>query len=229
MVDLSWNAIRERWLTTPVLLRSLPVGVVIAAGLLATTWTHQLLSDHQDLVVHTFQAIDTTKDVLIGLDDAETGQRGYLLSGDRRFLDPYAKALDRLTLLRATLRSKISDNAEQRTRVSELDSLVDTKLKELRDTIRLHDEAGTAAAQREEVAMMERATMDKIRRIIGEITEAEKELLLKRQTQVDADESRIRLVAILIGLASFLTRAGVELYLARSVALTTPVTTGETV
>ena len=32
------------YLTTPVLLRSIPVGVVIAAGVVATTWTHRLLS-----------------------------------------------------------------------------------------------------------------------------------------------------------------------------------------
>lgn len=216
MVDLSWRGLRSTYLTTPVLLRSIPVGVVIAAGVVATSWTHTLLSDHQDLVVHTYEAIDTTKDVLIGLDDAETGHRGYLLSGDRRYLDPYDKALKRLSDLRGTLKAHISDNADQIKRVATLDGMIDEKLGELKRSIDVHDTEGFEAARTLEVAMMERATMDGIRRVIGSITESEKTLLATRQSEVDRDETRIRIVAIFVGLASFLTRAAIELYLARS-------------
>ncbi|TCM52256.1 CHASE3 domain sensor protein [Rhizobium sp. PP-F2F-G48] len=215
MVDLSFDALRARYLTTPVLLRSIPVGIVIAAGVVATTWTHMLLSDHQDLVIHTYEVIDTTKDVLIGLDDSETGQRGYLLSGDRRYLDPYDKALSRLSDLRITLRAHISDNPEQITRVETLNGMIDDKLGELKRSIDVHDTDGFEAARKLEIAMMERATMDGIRRAIGSITESEKALLSARQSEVDRDEMRIRIVAILVGLASFLTRAAIELYLAR--------------
>ncbi|MCD7107453.1 CHASE3 domain-containing protein [Rhizobium sp. DKSPLA3] len=216
MRDLSWRWLRSTYLTTPVLLRSIPVGIVIAAGVVATSWTHTLLSDHQDLVVHTYEAIDTTKDVLIGLDDAETGQRGYLLSGDRRYLDPYNKALTRLADLRGTLKAHVSDNREQIARVATLDAMIDDKLGELRQAIAVHDSDGFDAARRLEIAMMERATMDGIRRVIGAITESEKALLSARQSEVDRDETRIRIVAILVGLASFLTRAAIELYLARN-------------
>lgn len=214
-MDVSWRGLRQTYLTTPVLLRSIPVGIVIAAGVLATSWTHDLLTNHQDLVEHTYQAIDTTKDVLIGLDDAETGQRGYLLSGDRRYLDPYDKALERLTRLRETLKSQISDNDAQVAAVARLEGMIDDKLGELKDSIDLHDAQGFEAARQREIAMMERATMDDIRHVIGDITEREKALLAARQSEVDKDETRIRLVAILIGLASIATRAGVELYLAR--------------
>lgn len=214
MVD--WTALRRNYLTIPILLRSIPVGIVIAAGVLATAWTHDLLSDHQDLVIHTYQAIDTTKDVLIGLDDAETGQRGYLLSGDRRYLDPYDKALERLARLRSELAAHISDNEAQIGRVATLDDLIDAKLGELAASIRLHDERGFEAARAQELAWMEQATMDDIRGVIGQITEAEKALLASRQSAVERDENRIRVVAILIAIASFLTRAGVEIYLARA-------------
>lgn len=215
MVDLSWRGLRSTYLTTPVLLRSIPVGIVIAAGVVATSWTHMLLSDHQDLVVHTYEAIDTTKDVLIGLDDAETGQRGYLLSGDRRYLDPYDKALTRLSDVRGTLKAHISDNAEQIARVATLNGMIDDKLGELKRSIEVHDADGFEAARKREISMMERATMDGIRRVIGSITESEKALLSARQSQVDRDETRIRIVAIFVGLASFLTRAAIELYLAK--------------
>jgi len=214
-MDWSWRSMRRNYLTTPVLLRSIPVGVVIAAGVIATTWTHSLMGSHQQLVVRTFEIVDTTKDVLIGLDDAETGQRGYLLSGDRRYLDPYQKALSRLTQLRATLKASLSDDADQSARMTKLDMLVDEKLDELKQSIILRDSTGFEAARTLEIARMEQATMDAIRKVIGDITEAEKALLATRQSKVEADETLIRVVAVLVGLASFLTRACIELYLAR--------------
>ena len=211
----AWVHFRRTYLTTPVMLRSIPVGVVIAAGVVATSWTHILLSDHQQLVVQTYEAIDTTKDVLIGLIDAETGQRGYLLSGDRRYLEPYDKALTRLTQLRTTLKTEIVGSADKVALVKELDTLVDGKLGELKASIDLHDTVSPDAARDREIAMMQRATMDQIRRTIGQITETEKGLLSSRQSEVDLDETRIRVVAILVGLASFLTRAVIEMYIAR--------------
>jgi CHASE3 domain sensor protein len=214
-MNQAWMYFRRTYLTTSVMLRSIPVGVVIAAGVVATSWTHILLSDHQQLVVQTYKAIDTTKDVLIGLVDAETGQRGYLLSGDRRYLEPYDKALTRLTQLRTTLRTEIVGSADEVALVKELDTLVDGKLGELKASIDLHDTVSPDAAREREIAMMQRATMDQIRRTIGQITEAEKGLLSSRQSEVDLDETRIRVVAILVGLASFLTRAVIEMYIAR--------------
>lgn len=212
---LSWSYIRRTYLTRPTLLRVVPTGAVLLTGIVATTWTHSLLNQQRDLVVHTHEVIETTKDVLIGLDDAETGQRGYLLSGDRRYLEPYDRALERLGDLRSRLRQQISDNGEQVSRVDGLGGLIDLKLAEMKDSIALHDEVGFEAARRREIAMMERATMDQIRAVIGAITEGEKSLLSIRSAEVDEDESRVRIVAILIGLASLLTRTGVELYLAR--------------
>ncbi|KTR03752.1 hypothetical protein NS365_17420 [Aureimonas ureilytica] len=212
---LSWSYIRRTYLTRPTLLRVVPTGAVLLTGIVATTWTHSLLNQQRDLVVHTHEVIETTKDVLIGLDDAETGQRGYLLSGDRRYLEPYDRALERFGDLRSRLRQQISDNGEQVSRVDGLGGLIDLKLAEMKDSIALHDEVGFEAARRREIAMMERATMDQIRAVIGAITEGEKSLLSIRSAEVDEDESRVRIVAILIGLASLLTRTGVELYLAR--------------
>ncbi len=215
MSKWSWPTIRQNYLTLPTLLRSIPVGVVIASGVLATTWTHTLLSDHQDMVVHTYEAIDTTKDVFIALDDAETGQRGYLVSGDRRYLDPYNKALDRLHTLLGNLSNRVSDNSAQIARVTALQGLVDRKLNELSHSISLHDEKSAEAARANEIDYMAVGTMDRIRDVIGQITVSERDLLQSRQAEVETDEQRIRIVAIIVGLASFLTRAGVEMYLTR--------------
>lgn len=85
-----------RYLTAATLVRLVPIGVVLLTGLALTIWTHRLLSAHRDLVVHTHEVIEMAKDVLIGLDDAETGQRGYLITADPHDLEPYRRARRRL-------------------------------------------------------------------------------------------------------------------------------------
>ena len=205
----------RRCLTRATLVRLVPISVVLAGGVALTTWTHRLLSAHRDLVVHTHEVIEMAKDVLIGLDDAETGQRGYLLSGDRRYLEPYAHARERLGAMVATLTRQVADNAAQSERMDRLSSLMQRKLDELQASIKARDTQGFDAALALVLSSTGQATMDAVRREIGRITEGEKALLAARGLEVQADERRVQLVAVLIGLASLLTRAGVEFYLAR--------------
>lgn len=89
MTPASWLArLRQQYLTPVTLIRLVPISVVLVTGLVLTTWTHGLLSQHRDLVLHTHEVIETAKDVLIGLDDAETGQRGFLLSNESATSNP---------------------------------------------------------------------------------------------------------------------------------------------
>ena len=213
---VSPRALAKRFLTPVTLIRMIPISVILMTGIVLSVWTHRVLSDQRDLVVHTHEAIEMAKDVLIGLDDAETGQRGYLLSGDRRYLVPYTRALDRLKWMFASLKTQVSDNAEQTTRVETLRGLMGRKLDELAAAIAARDDVGDAAALKLELAHMQRATMDDIRRVIGDLTEGEKSLLDARSEQVESDENRVRVVAVLIGIASLLTRWAVEIYLSRS-------------
>jgi len=210
----SWLVrLRQQYLAPVTLIRLVPISVVLVTGLVLTTWTHGLLSQHRTLVVHTHEVIETAKDVLIGLDDAETGQRGFLLSNEQRYLEPYMRAQDRLGAMAASLASQVSDNAEQAARVNRLAQLTRKKLDELRAAILARQAQGLDAAVAVMVASSDQATMDAIRHEIGRITEGEMALLRTRDAEVEADEHRMTVVAVLIGLASLLTRFAVEFYL----------------
>ena len=219
MQHLSLAGLARRYLTGATLVRLVPISIVLLSGVGLTIWTHRLLSEHRDLVVHTHEVIEMAKDVLIGLDDAETGQRGYLLSGERRYLEPYARARERLGTMAATLTTQVADNAAQSARMNRLSDLMQNKLDELETAIVARDAQGFDAALAMVLSSIDQATMDAIRREIGQITEGEKALLTARGVEVQADESRVQLVAVLIGLASLLTRAAVEFYLIRQAAL----------
>ena len=203
------------YLSPTNVLRLVPISIVLVMGVALTTWTHRLLNDHRDLVVHTHEVIEMAKDVLIGLDDAETGQRGYLLSGERRDLEPYLHARERLGWMSVTLKGQLADNSQQTAHFTALSTLMQEKLGELQAAIDVRDTAGFGAALATEIASTEQATMDAIRHEIGQITEGEKALLSARDAEVQKDERRVQFVAILVGLASLLTRAGVEFYITR--------------
>src|SRR5947209_1876174 len=95
--------------------RSVWVGLGLLTALLvanaATTFrnTRQLYDD-AGAVAHTHRVIDLTSDVLLALVDAETGERGYLLTRRDDFLEPYNAALARLGGRVARLRELTRDN-----------------------------------------------------------------------------------------------------------------------
>jgi len=214
----SLAGLARQYLNAVTLIRLVPISVVLLTGVALTLWTHRLLSEHRNLVVHTHEVIEMAKDVLIGLDDAETGQRGYLLSDQPHYLEPYARARRRLGTMAGTLKAQVADNAGQSEHVRLLFGLMEKKLNELQAGIEARDKQGFDAARSLVLSSTDQATMDAIRYQIGQITHGELALLSARDVEVETDEGRVQLVAVLVGLASFLTRVTVEFYLTRQEA-----------
>ena len=86
-------------------------------------------------------AVEQTHELLSRLTDAETGQRGYLLTGDPGYLVDYDAALPKIALIQAALRQAPAAEFEDRRR---LFSLVDAKLDELAQTVRIRQQGDIA-------------------------------------------------------------------------------------
>lgn len=101
--------------------------------------------------------------IMSALQDAETGQRGYLLTNDRAYLAPYESALERLPSRLQSLRELTPDQADRQVSISELEKLIDAKLDELKQTVELQEQARGGDA----IAIINRdigrRTMDTIR------------------------------------------------------------------
>ena len=91
---------------------------------------------------HTHDVLDKLKDLQIGLRDAETGQRGYLLSDDESYLAPYTGALRRVSFIEGELQRLTADNAVEQERLQTLSPIVQSKLEELAQTIQLRRTVG---------------------------------------------------------------------------------------
>lgn len=85
--------------------------------------------------------------LLSQLKDAETGQRGYLLTGEANYLRPYQAALPSISQELQTLTQLLADSADQQARMTKLRVLITAKLAELQETIELRQQDYPAALQ----------------------------------------------------------------------------------
>ncbi|HEY6175904.1 MAG TPA: CHASE3 domain-containing protein, partial [Kofleriaceae bacterium] len=133
-----------------------------------------------DLVSHTDEVQDHLHRFLSDLKDAETGQRGYLLTGIEHYLDPYHVALGGITTEIAALHRLLAGNPMQERRLDILAPLVTAKLAELGETIQRKRSGDTAGALSIVQSERGRATMDRIREAIETMLAAEQTLLIQR-------------------------------------------------
>jgi two-component system, sensor histidine kinase len=101
----------------------------------------------QKLVSHSMEVILAAQSLRSALQDAERGQRGYLLTGQPAYLEPYRAALGGVPRYLERLSELTANEPDQQRRVTELAPAVNAKLEELRRTIEAYRTAGLAAAQ----------------------------------------------------------------------------------
>lgn len=91
---------------------------------LAIVFVHDTLTrgtEAMSLVAHTNRVIATANALLRTAIDAETGERGYVITGQEDFLRPYHDALPPIETHLAELRTLVADNPEQLQRIDELE------------------------------------------------------------------------------------------------------------
>ncbi len=129
---------------------------------------------------HTYEVLRNLDETAAGLVDAETGQRGYLLTGEESYLEPYRAAIKNIAEKIRDLKSLTSDNSNQQKRIRILEPLVEKKLTELQRTIDLRKNEGLTAANRVVLEGSGRQAMDQIRAVIAEMMNEEEDLLKLR-------------------------------------------------
>jgi PAS domain S-box-containing protein len=120
-------------------------------------------------VEQTRQILQHTESLLSTVKDAETGQRGFVITGDDQYLDPYKSAVAAVPSELSQLRALSANRPTVRPRIDALEVLVREKLEELNDSILLRRKQGFQAAQEVISTNRGKKTMDEIRRLGGEI------------------------------------------------------------
>ncbi|MES2174263.1 MAG: response regulator [Pseudomonadota bacterium] len=167
----------------------------------------QSLRDSDGAIRHTHSVLMALDELLSATQDAETGQRGYLLTGSQAYLEPYDSAVKNLNGRMQAVAMLTRDNPTQQANVAALKRHVDAKLAELRETVDLRRTQGVAASLAVVMTDRGKMEMDAIRAQLN--TMAQEELRL-RQIRMD-DMAAASRTAIMTGIISSLIGAGLTL------------------
>ena len=174
----------------------LAIGVVLViAGLFYSDWT--LLRDSRAEVDRLQRVLKANEALLSSLKDLENGERGYLLTGDRAYLQPYLKAKAEVSGLADSLASVVRF-PDQLERIQKLRPLVQEKISEVDATLLVLDQLGAEAALGIVRTDRGKATMDAIRQISAAISETAYSRLLLNRSDLETRSQRSRF-AVLFG------------------------------
>ena len=156
-------------------------------------------------VSHTHEVQGQLEQVVSALKDAETGQRGYLLTGERVYLEPYEQAAPRVPGHLARLRALTMDNPPQTAHVLRLEQLVAERLAVLRqglDRFRAEPDPSRALALSRQYLLQGegKRLMDLVRDEIYSMQQLERALLARREAD-SRTNARTALASTLVGLA----------------------------
>ena len=162
----------------------LVLGAIMVALLMIVVWfawTSQVaensrtVADGRELL--TTEILYETSQILSATQDIENGQRGYLLTLDKAFLEPYTTGKKRLPAYISRLRTLVADSSEQQIRIETLETLVAdrTRIAE-RGLSMARDGTGIDEIQLQ-LLRDGKAKMDAIRRLMSLIVRHEQELL----------------------------------------------------
>jgi signal transduction histidine kinase/DNA-binding response OmpR family regulator/CHASE3 domain sensor protein len=161
------------------------LGIAILAVLAITLLSYRSLQERSDAASRlrvTQQVIQRLEAVLSTIKDAETGQRGFVITGEEPYAAPFVAAEARLPSQLNALEAALTDD-EQRGYLQEVRRLAEHKLSELRETIALRRAGQLEGAVGLIRSARGKAAMDGLRSVIATMQENEQRALERRQVE----------------------------------------------
>jgi signal transduction histidine kinase/CheY-like chemotaxis protein len=183
--------------------------IIAGAGAI---FTANRAADAEGWVEHSMQVRRDARTILVQLLNAETGQRGYLLTANEAYLEPYVSAVNSLEADYHHVTNLTADNPTQQEKLAALKMLIDSRVDELKRSVGFMQQGQRAEALAVVTSGRGKELMDRIRADLDKIFAVETGLLEIRQARAVALR---RWVLGLIGVC-LLTAMGLALTLARS-------------
>ena len=205
---------------------ALALVILVILGAVSYQSTTRLIEAAQ-LRFHTYQILQNLERLISVMTDAETGQRGYVIVGEERYLEPYQTATAAVDQILQHLRGLTADNPKQQRRLDTLEPFIAGKIGELKETIDLRRSKGFDAALQVIRSDKGKKAMDDIRKVIAEMANEEKAVLEERDSAMKAGAQNtifvivygIPLAFALLGLVGFSITRTITHQLRDSIAL----------
>lgn len=201
-----------------VLISTLVVSFVLLLAAAGLTLHISRQADAADRwVVHTMEVKQTLMQLEAQLASAESGQRGYLITGEERFVRPFEVATRTVPVLVTKLRGLVVDNPDQQAKVAAVAPLIDTRIQTIGQTLEL-SRLGRDKEAVDIVRTVGSHLMSDIHVVLDELDGVEGRLLLERQQSVATirNEFTVAVAVMLVAsaLLMVLSLVGMRRYIA---------------
>lgn len=206
---------RKRRTVSAISRRILLLAVIASFGL-ATVRSWMSLRAYQSQtqwVDHARKVLSATDDLLRCVREAETGQRGFLLTGQERYLDPYNAAVSALPQYQRALEVLTADDPQQHSKLLALERLIQSKMAELALSIRVRRSNGFPAALAIMRTDQSEQSMDRIRLTLRTLKNQEFQLLDARQHDAEKQAQSSNALTINVGFLLCLASAAAVIYI----------------
>ncbi|MGE0085469.1 MAG: methyl-accepting chemotaxis protein [Desulfococcaceae bacterium] len=169
-----------------------PVMLIVILGCVATFSIKSLLNNNY-WVGHTHEVINNILRIKNLIVDMETGERGFLITGNDKFLEPYIEGKKNITELIEVLKKKVNDNPEQVTRLGKIEKNINSWVEKVSipEINARKDVISGSKTMNDIVLLIESGTgkkmMDELRSQINEFTDTEQRLMVIRNA--DSEKS----------------------------------------
>ena len=181
--------------------------LLVALGVLATFWVFKQIEETGAARQHINVVITLTDDLLQALVDAETGQRGFALTGDESFLEPYLGVRDRISGQLVELRA-LTKIDKVRHRLDTITPLLDAKMAEITRVVELRRSGDMSAVITAVSGGQGKRLMDSIRTELKGIVRIQDIAVAQREVQLLGDMRR--LFAIIVTVSGLALLSGVS-------------------
>jgi PAS domain S-box-containing protein len=165
-------------------------------------------------VTHTHDVITNLELLLATVADAESGQRGFVISGDESYLQPYERAFQARDRQLGRLRDLTADNPGQQQQLARLAPLLAQRFDVMREVVDVRRAQGFEAAQRRVITGDGKQLHDAIRTSIDTMIRNEEAVLSDRELRAATSSLRARMIILSGGVFAFLV-IGVAIHFIR--------------
>jgi methyl-accepting chemotaxis protein len=176
------------------------------------------LVDAGRAVAHSFQIVESTRLALSASKDAETGQRGFLLTGLEEYLEPYTLGTREATSELSRAITLASGDALQVDRLKKVQSSLEIKFSELAETIDLRRRQGLEPALKVVLTGRGKKVMDQFREMLKQVLDAEGEVRKAREEEREVLAQLARSVILWTSILALILTAAVGYGITRSLS-----------
>ncbi|MBD2041054.1 PAS domain S-box protein [Microcoleus sp. FACHB-672] len=191
--------------------------ILVLIGVVSYRSINELI-ETSNLVERTHQVLESLESVLSNLTYAETGQRGYILTGDESYLETYNTAIPSLNQDLEKLKQLTTDSPKQQQRLVMLQPLIGKRIDVLGEIVRVRKDQGFEPALQLIQTNQSRSLMQQVRQMITEMENEEKTLLSQRKVAANALAQKTILTFSICIILAFIILAAVYYLIYREIA-----------